>query len=88
MRRQGHKWVIWAICLVCCAFIMSVPAMLGIAVCVWYSGGCVVTAMQASWGFEAIGWSLQITCYDGGGGYWSGSGAWGGECNGISFDLM
>jgi len=69
--------------------LVSSVAFAFVDACIWYSNGCFVTVIQYSWGFWDIGWEMFISCYfPTDGGYWSGSGTWGGECNGPTFPVM
>lgn len=43
--------------------------------CSWEQNGCTTTVNQGD-----DGWDMTIACDDGDGGYWEGTGTWGGEC--------
>jgi hypothetical protein len=53
----------------------AVPVALALTDCVWSTDECLTAVYQ----YESY-WTMYITCTDGSGGTWTGSGQWGGIC--------
>ena len=51
----------------------AVPVALALTDCVWSTDECLTAVYQ----YESY-WTMYITCTDGSGGTWTGSGQWGG----------